>query len=85
LQRRGIATDLDNEPTLAVEVSLMWVYFQQLHRRREYSDFGPRPLSWLAIQAWQNVRRLSLEPWEIEAILTLDETYFAKRDKSLND
>lgn len=61
---------------LPEETSYLWGFYLELDRTRQYSEFGPRPITFLDIQAWQNVRQVTLEGWEVDAILQLDNAYF---------
>ena len=65
---------LEEIPVCAAEV---WNAFQRLDERaREYTDFGARmPLRYEAIDAYMKVTGHDLEPWEIEAIESMDVTF----------
>lgn len=37
--------------------------------------FGPAPISWMDIVAWQSLRRIRLSGWELDVIRALDGAY----------
>jgi hypothetical protein len=51
--------------------------FMDLHGCRTSTGFGPAPISYLELDAWQRVNGLRLEAWEIDAIRAADEAYMA--------
>jgi len=48
-----------------------------LHDRRDWGEFGPKPIAWNAIQSWQQVNEIKLYGWELNLIFQLD-TVFIK-------
>jgi hypothetical protein len=83
LQRQafGIIAKLDvrerllNPPQMPARTAPLWVDFCSLDARRQWTDKGPRPLSWEAIQAWLFVTKLNVSVRYIETIFLLDNTY----------
>jgi hypothetical protein len=61
-------------PPLAPEVRHLWQTFLELHRTRP-TGFGPSPISFFEIDAWQRLKRWPLDPWEVEAIRKLDDLW----------
>lgn len=53
----------------------IWEKFLSLHRGRGHGINGPCPLSYQDILAWTQVTRRSLEPWEVEVVMAVDQTY----------
>lgn len=49
--------------------------FKTIGNRRVWTEGGPSRLTWEAIQAFQNVTHSTLAPWELRAILDLDDVY----------
>jgi len=47
----------------------------QMSGRRGNNGFGPNDISYSAIKAWQDVTGEKLEPWELNAILRLDDAF----------
>lgn len=56
---------------LPVGCQLLWDAFIEMHNRRG-GGMGPQPISWRDLQAWQDVRQVSLTAWEIDTLLALD-------------
>jgi hypothetical protein len=68
--------EVENPPD---EAEYVWGYFLSLAARRRFSEHGPERISWIDIQAWLNVTRTKIEPWELNAILAIDNAYFENR------
>jgi hypothetical protein len=50
---------------------LLWDSFIELHNSRG-GGMGPSPIGWRDLQAWQEVRRVTLSTWEIDTLMMLD-------------
>jgi len=68
---------LVEEPTLPAGCSSLWRNFMALHRTRGSNGFGPARISFTDMDAYQRLRRMTLDPWEIEAIGRADSAYMA--------
>lgn len=68
--------ELDGEP-LPYVVQHLWTWFLELHRSRSGSGFGPNPIGYVEIDAWQRVNGTRLTPWETEVMFILDAAYIA--------
>jgi hypothetical protein len=53
----------------------VWLAFCRLSGRRGGTGFGPSPIGWLEIEAYQRLAGIRLSPWEIEMIEMLDRLY----------
>ena len=53
----------------------VWGLFTDLSRRRRAGFSGPDPIGWLELDAYARVTGEKLDPWEAEAITTLDDVY----------
>lgn len=53
----------------------LWAAFTRLHGRRGSNGFGPSPLSWPDLDAFNRMSRINLAPWEVEIIEALDRVY----------
>lgn len=62
-------------PTLPKLVSYLWGFFLDIHKQRANNGFGPSPIAFTEIKAWMELYRQKLKPWEIRAILAIDEKY----------
>ena len=69
--------ELANAPELPEPVKYLWGFFLDLSRQRGSNGFGVLPLSYSDIHAWQQLNELSLDRWELDAILRLDGAYLA--------
>lgn len=68
---------LDAVSSLPELAAFVWVQFLDLHNRRDYGEAGPKRSSWSEIQAWQNVRQMRLEVWQLNLVLRIEDIYFA--------
>lgn len=62
-------------------------WFWQLHGQRQAGMAGPLPLSHQELAAWAGLAGLRPEPWEVDALRLLDQTYLdfvAERHESEN-
>lgn len=59
-------------PKLPPAAANVWEYFTELDGARGSNGFGPNPLSYRDIDAWQRVTQQALDPWELKTILRLD-------------
>lgn len=57
---------------LPVAVRPVWNAFIAMHERRGSNGYGPNPITWHDIAAWQAVSGLVLTPWEASVVGTLD-------------
>lgn len=55
--------------------AVVWNYYNALATRRTYGQAGPQPITWEAMHAWQSVSQLRLRPWELRAVLALDDAF----------
>jgi len=56
-------------------VAYIWAAFCRLSNRRTSSETGVNPITFTEINAWKELLEVKVKPWEIEAILELDEVY----------
>lgn len=73
-----------NTPQCPIEVAYLWAWFIGLSQKRTSNGFGPNPISDAEIIAWSSLRRITLTPFDIDAINALDDvfmTYQAKQQK----
>ena len=66
---------LENGPECPEEGAHLWEWFAELNKRRVSTGFGIAPISFGEIESWQRLRRLELDPWELEGLLELDDIY----------
>ncbi|MDD2367336.1 MAG: hypothetical protein PHN84_14350 [Desulfuromonadaceae bacterium] len=66
---------LEDEPEFYPAVEHLWQWFQELSGTRG-GGFGPAPLTYAEIAAWQRVMQTHPTPWEIAIIKHLDNLYF---------
>jgi hypothetical protein len=57
---------------MPAEVGYLWGWFLELDGARGSNGFGLNPLSYSEIQAWATLMRVTLAPWEVEAIKRID-------------
>lgn len=54
-------------------------------KSRTGNGFGPSPLTWQDIHAWQSVSGMQLTPWEAETFLDLDRAVLAAQASPAKD
>lgn len=74
--------ELASVPKLSPYARHVWAFFEELHRARGYTGFGPLPISFRDIEAWQGLMGQRLDPWELRAILAIDAEYIASASKT---
>lgn len=57
----------------------VWNWFIDLHKKRGSSGFGAAPLLYTEIRAWGELMRITVEPWEVTAIMEMDDAYLETR------
>lgn len=61
----------------------IWMTFCRLSARRSSGGFGPAPLGWTDLHAYQRMTGATLSPWEIEMIEMLDGMYLEAAAKNV--
>lgn len=64
-------------PALPPEAVHLWDTFLELTRRRHGNGFAPLPITHQDIRAWSELKQWPLAPWEIDAILALDDAFLS--------
>ena len=64
-------------PDKPPSVEYLWEYWRELHRCRNNFGWGHMHLTHLEIDAWKRNTKRKLDPWELEAILQVDNAYIA--------
>jgi hypothetical protein len=59
----------------------VWLWFCELAGARQGSGFGPLPLAWSDIAAWQRLTGANPTPDDIRLIRTLDQACLAHLSK----
>jgi hypothetical protein len=59
-------------PTLA---ALPFEWWKELNRARTCSELGLNPLSFESIRAWSEIRRITLDPFDLTLIQAIDRAY----------
>ena len=68
-------TELEEPNEFPSVVTYIWAVFCRLSNRRTSNETGVNPISFTEIKAWKDLLEVKTQPWEIEAILKLDEVY----------
>lgn len=74
-----VHSTIANGPQLPVGCEMLWSDFAEMHGTRGNTGFGPAPISFVDIDAWQRVTGARLPAWQVEAIRRADNAYFAVR------
>jgi hypothetical protein len=53
----------------------LWVYFKQLNETRGNNGYSPNPLSFLEIEAWCRLMKISLSSFDVECLMALDQEF----------
>ena len=72
-------------PALPAGCDLLWADFLDLHGTRQFREHGPAPITFVDLDAWQRVNRVSLPAWQINAIRRADAAYLASVAKAVRD
>jgi hypothetical protein len=62
---------------LPPELEYLWEYYRQLAITRRNYGWGGTGITYAEIDAWGRLYNVSLDPWELEAILKVDSVYLA--------
>lgn len=65
-----VVPDLHPEP-LRPCCKALWDTFIELHNARG-GGMGPAPISWRDLRDWQEIRGVSLTPWEVDTLMAMD-------------
>ncbi len=57
----------------------VWAAFVQLSSTRP-RGWGPGPITFAEVLAWQHLRNLKLETWELDALRQMDSAYLEEAD-----
>lgn len=76
-QRGVVAVEAPVAPPLPPEAVHLWQAFRSLDAARGNNGFGPLPISFVDMDAWQRVMQYQLDPWEVEAVRMIDNAYLA--------
>jgi hypothetical protein len=66
-----------NGPTMPRGCSQLWVDFLELHGSRGSTGFGAARITFTDLKAWQDVRGVRLDAWEIDAIRKVDSLWLS--------
>lgn len=80
-QQTGRRPEQLEGPELPDELRYLWNWFVMLSNRRGGTGFGPAALTPVMIVSWCQLNRMSLLPYELEAIEALDDLYMAQQTK----
>lgn len=72
-KRQG--AEVDDGPDMPSELVYLWRHYRALARTRQSAGFGPLPLEWTQIEAYNLGTLAFLEAWEKEAIKAIDDAY----------
>jgi hypothetical protein len=61
-------------PDLPEGARLIWRAFLEMHNTRA-GGFGPGPITYAEIDAWQRVMCSRLLPWEVDALRKVDDAF----------
>lgn len=68
---------LADRPRLPEGLDPLWRDFSELHDSRGSNGFGPMRITFGDIHAWQAVKGVTLEAWEVEAVRRADNAFLA--------
>lgn len=73
--------DVPDPPEIPPELEHLWVWFWQLRTANPSAGFGPTPLSFGEMDAWQRVTGNRLAPWQVDVLLAMDAAFLAAQPK----
>lgn len=56
-------------------VDYLWEWFLELNMSRSSNGFGANPISYLEIQAWNELKIKHISPWEVKTIKAMDAVF----------
>ena len=68
-------------PVLDSRIAHIWQWFVDLDASRASGGFGPSPITYSDIAAYQAVTREVIEPWEARAIRSIDDAILSASAK----
>lgn len=74
-KRQGAA--VTDAPDIPSEMVYLWEHYRNLSRSRGGNGFGPNPIGWPDIEAYDRLTRSYLEVWEVKAIRAMDDLFLA--------
>lgn len=70
------ATDsIDDAPNIPAAGEMLWQWFLELCQGRRSNGFGPERFSWEDIRAWAELLRVTLTPYDILTLKSMDIAY----------
>lgn len=67
--------DIPEPPDIPPALEHLWAWFWQLRTANPSAGFGPAPLSFGEMDAWQRVTGNRLEPWHVDTLLAMDAAF----------
>lgn len=64
-------------PSYPLPLDYLWSIYSRLRRRKGGGFSGPAPIEWTDIDAFCRIGKITLSPWEIEIIESLDDLYLS--------
>lgn len=64
-------------PPLPAGCEGAWRVFNELHACRASTGFGPARIGFVEIDAYCRVKRMALEPWELDCVQRADRAFLA--------
>lgn len=64
-------------PEIPPQLAHVYGWFVEISQGRTGNGFGPNPLTWEGIDAWQRLTETVVRPWEVALIKRLDGVYLA--------
>lgn len=65
-------------PDIAEWALYLWEWFRELSAGRGSTGFGPAPLTYSEIKAWMDMKKITIEPWELTILKRLDSVYLTQ-------
>jgi hypothetical protein len=64
-------------PECPAELDYIVAWFNELHKARGGSGFGPNPINHVGILAWSQLTARRIAPFEVELLLAIDNRFLA--------
>lgn len=74
--------DIPEPPDIPPALEHLWAWFWQLRTANPSAGFGPAPLSFGEMDAWQRVTGNQLEPWQVDVLLAMDAAFLTAQPKT---
>lgn len=75
-RQTGVAPAMLIANQIPLEIKYLWDWFGELSNKRRTGGMSVSMLAWSDVDAWARLMRRDPQPWEVEALMNLDNIWF---------